>query len=144
MGLSLKLKIPTLGERPRGGWTQKAPAPTRLKAKVEKQKDDAAAERKAKAAVWLLDKGHCRCCGRKVERKPDMLPDRAEFHHVNGRTVKAIRWDVRNLILLCLECHQQVTGVINLKVVLVATAQFVVKGESYKNGRKAVRFERVA
>lgn len=143
--MSMFDNLPSLIDRPRGGWPDtQAKAKTRLETKVEKIKDDSKDEKKAKAAVWKLDGGCCRWCKRKVQRVMDLIPARAEFHHVSGRVVIAIRWDVRNLILLCLECHERLTGTIGEKFVIVSRAVFAVDGVEYINARKTVRFKRVA
>lgn len=118
--------------------------PTRRQAKDTKASDDGRDERDAKTAVWALDKGCCRWCRRKVERVGEPVDNRAEFHHVSGRRVKAIRWDIRNLMLLCLGCHAKVTGVINERWRIVSKHLFDVDGKSYINARRPVQFERAA
>lgn len=144
MGLLDRLDLPALGDRPRGGWNADTPEPTRLQKKAEKATDDTKAEKAAKREVWKLDGGCCRWCRRKVERVLDLIPQRAEFHHVSGRIVRAIRWDIRNLILLCATCHERLTGKVAEKHVLVSKHTFTVDGVQYINARKPVRFQRVA
>lgn len=122
----------------------KGAEPSRLQVKVAKGKDDSKDEQKAKAEVWKLDGGCCRWCKRKVERVLDLIPQRAEFHHVSGRIVKAIRWDIRNLILLCAACHERLTGKVSEKFLLYSKHTFTVDGIAYINARKPVHYQRVA
>lgn len=141
----MALNLPSLTDRPRGGWPDaKAKDKTRLEAKVEKRSDESKDEKKAKAEVWKLDGHCCRWCKRKVQRVLELVPERAEFHHVSGRVVKAIRWDIRNLILLCATCHERLTGKVAEKCVIVSRHVFTVDEVQYINARKVLRFKRVA
>ncbi len=141
----MAFNIPTLGETPRGGWPDvKDKSRTRLEAKVDKRKDDSKDGKDAKDEVWKLDGGCCRWCKRKVQRILDLVPERAEFHHVSGRVIRAIRWDVRNLILLCATCHERLTGKVAEKCLIVSSHVFTVDRIEYINARKPVQFKRVA
>lgn len=102
------------------------------------------AEIEWKKKIWKRDDNTCRCCGRTCKKGGPLRPERGECHHVEGRYPVAIRWDRRNGILLCQQCHEQVTGAVNVKVVLVATKTYTIDGRSFKNADKKVRFERVA
>jgi hypothetical protein len=126
-------------------------AKSRLEEKTTAGTEAKTAEKAWKDGVWDLDKSRCRKCGRKVERGGKQRPARGEAHHVAGRAIPLIRWDVRNGILLCAVCHEQVTGRVNEKWIVVAAAvrgfyEVMVKGgmQRFINGRRPVTFERVA
>lgn len=145
MGILDGLDIQTLTDRSRERYAKpKGAEPSRLQVKAAKASDDSKDERKAKAEVWKLDGGCCRWCKRKVQRVMDLIPERAEFHHVSGRIVRAIRWDVRNLILLCAACHERITGKVAEKFLIFSKHTFVVDGIAYINARKRVGYQRVA
>lgn len=98
--------------------------------------------------VYRLDKGICRCCGRKVQRKLDRVADRAEVHHVHGR-VGALRWLVKAALLLCATCHEKVTGKVNERLRIVGSAFFRLRVKGIRSGplinaRAAVTFRKVA
>lgn len=117
---------------------------SRLQVKDRTDKQDARAEEKWKKAVRKRDGMHCRWCKRKVEICLDLVPERAECNHISGRVVLAIRWDVRNGLLLCCACHERITGKVNERFVIYSTKTFTVDGVSYINGDKPVKFKRVA
>lgn len=136
---------PTLADRPRGGWEKpKGEALTRLESKTERRISETSKEKVWRAAVWARDKGCCRWCRRKVVKTISLVPGRAESHHVSGRVVRAIRWLRKNGILLCLECHQKVTGKVAEKWKLVAKKTFVVDGVAYADADHPVTFQRAA
>src|SRR5688572_2283513 len=93
--------------------TRPKPDLTKGKSRLQDKKAAAALEvvdeRKFKKAVWLRDKSHCRKCKRKVVKSIERIPNRGEVHHIHGRG-----WDLRfeelTAILVCLECHEQLTG----------------------------------
>lgn len=60
MGLLDGLKLPTLGEMPRGGWNKNTPAPTRLQKKASEDRDERKQEAAWRKAVWARDGGCCR------------------------------------------------------------------------------------
>src|SRR5688572_26597012 len=62
-----------------------------------------------KREVWTRDKNRCRCCGRKVQKILGRVPERGEVHHVHGRTGD-LRFESKSALLLCLSCHERVTG----------------------------------
>lgn len=66
-------------------------------------------EKDFRREVWFHDHGLCRCCGRKVLKTISRVPERGEVHHVYGRRGD-LRFDARFALLLCLECHENVTG----------------------------------
>lgn len=139
------LNIPTLADmQARRCAKPKGAEPSRLQVKVAKQADDAKDEKRCKAEVWKLDKSCCRWCRRKVERVLALVPERAEFHHVSGRIVKAIRWDIRNLLLLCASCHERITGKVAERFLIHSKHLFIVDGIKYINARKPLHYQRVA
>lgn len=135
---------PALADRPRGGWPREQPEQTRREVKAVKRSSEAKAERDWHKAIKKRDGDTCRWCGRKVTDCLERVPERREHHHVSGRVVVKIRWDVRNGIQLCGECHDKVTGTIGAKFVILSKRTFKVDGVAYINATRAVRFERAA
>lgn len=91
--------------------------------------------------IWKLDKGVCRCCGRKVFKKLEHVGDRGEVHHVYGR-LKILLTEVRTALLLCGTCHDLVTGAVGqTRLFLVGKSYFKADDDKkYLNVRKAVTF----
>lgn len=116
---------------------------SRLQRTVKEDRDEGKEEKRWKKDVWTRDHGRCRWCRRKVEKIIDRKPERAETHHVSGRVVLAIKWDRRNGLLLCLSCHERVTGKVNERFVIVPKKTFTVEGIAYANADKPVTFKRV-
>jgi len=95
-----------------------------------------------KARVFQRDKGICRCCGRKVKKTLEHVPQRAEAHHLKTRADKAVRYDVRNGLLVCLfPCHDGITTG-KIAVTQHARLMFTLDGKSYINGSEPVEFRR--
>lgn len=117
---------------------------SRSQLKAERDKVDENAEEHWKREVRTRDEYHCRWCRRRVVVTIELVPERAECHHLVSRTVVAVRWDVRNGILLCLACHERVTGVANEKFLIVASATYVVEDIEYPDMRQPVEFKRIA
>jgi hypothetical protein len=59
-------------------------------------------------AVCVRDGWRCRVCHRRVVRSLALIPERAEVHHLAGRS-KAHRYAVNMAILVCCECHGKLT-----------------------------------
>lgn len=95
-----------------------------------------------KSEVWIRDKSHCRCCGRKVEKVLGRVPERGEVHHIHGRG-KDLRFEPRSALLLCLTDHERVTGRINERVLIVATKTFTMRGDEYTDATFPVVFKAV-
>lgn len=145
MDLDFMKDRPTLGEmRAKPCATAKGAEKSRLQVKTEKAKDETKDEARWKKAVWKRDCGRCRWCGKEVRRCLDLVPDRGEAHHISGRVVRAIRWDVRNGLLVCAACHERLTGKVAEKHVIVSRHTFTIDGVSYINADKPLRFQRVA
>lgn len=118
---------------------------SRSQVKAQDDQADVTAEEKWKRKVRKLDDNHCRWCKRRVKVTIELLPERAECHHVAGRFPVAIRWDVRNGILLCNTCHERVTGKVNEKHIIVCLTFYEIEDEGvFPNGRGAVEFKRIA
>ena len=115
---------------------------TRAETNGEAEKRDTNLLNIWKARVFQRDKGICRCCGRKVKKTLEHVPQRAEAHHLKTRADKSVRYDVRNGILVCLfPCHEGITTG-KIAVTQAARLMFVVDGKSYINGSEAVTFKR--
>ncbi len=120
---------------------------TRLDARTDDERDDKAAERAWRKAVIARDGHVCRCCERKVVQQLALAANRLEVHHVAPRADQAVRWDPRNGIVLCAECHEKVTphsGKWTLMIVQVAARLFRVNGKTYINAAKSIDFRRVS
>lgn len=117
--------------------------PTRLQEKVDARKLTTVTEKDFKLEVWTRDKNRCRCCGRKVQKILGRVPERGEVHHVHGRTGD-LRFESKAALLLCLTCHERVTGRVNDKLVIVPTKFFEIRGEKYTDARFPVTFRKVA
>ncbi len=103
-------------------------------------------EKDFKREVRTRDTWHCRKCQRTVQQTMSRVLDRAEVHHIHGRTGD-LRFESRCAILLCLECHEQCTGRVNEKWIVVATKTFTIPsmpGRELTDARAKVTFERVA
>lgn len=122
----------------------KGAEPSRLQVKAAKQTDEAKEERAFIRDVWKRDGGKCRWCGRKVEKRLDLVPERGEVHHVSGRVVKAIRWLRKNGLLLCASCHERITGKVAEKFLIHSKHTFTVDGVRYIDADKPVHYQRVA
>lgn len=96
-----------------------------------------------KLIVWKRDKDRCRCCGRKVAKVLTRLPERGEVHHVHGR-LGDLRFEPRAALLVCLACHERITGKVNDKLVIVPTKFFELNNEKYTDARAKVTFRKAA
>lgn len=134
--------IPTMDEVPRRA-KQKAEIPTRLEEKEAKRKDETKAEQKWRAAIWRRDAGKCRWCRRHVAKTIELVAERGECHHIVGRANPDTRWEPRNGVLLCLSCHERITGKVNEKHIVVAAETYAIEGVEYPDGSKPVHFKRV-
>ena len=113
---------------------------TRLEQVVEARKLTKVTDKDFKKDVWTRDKSLCRCCGRKVLKTISRVPERGEVHHIHGRRGD-LRFESRAALLLCLQCHERVTGKVNDKVHAIATKSFEMKGEKYTDARALVLFK---
>lgn len=66
-------------------------------------------EKAFKSEVWDRDRHACRKCHCHCVKGLGRVPNRGEVHHIHGRKGE-LRWDARAALLLCLECHELVTG----------------------------------
>lgn len=123
---------------------QKGAGPSRREVKAEKRSDEAKYEKAWHKGITKRDGDECRWCRRKVVSCMDRLPERREHHHVSGRVVVAIRWDVRNGIQLCGTCHDRVTGKVGEKAVIESRYTYTVDEIAYINANRPVRFKRIA
>lgn len=145
MGICDALNLPTPDEvRKLRPVQQKGAEPSRREVKAEKRTDERREEKAWHKAIKKRDGDTCRWCQRKVVDCLDRLPERREHHHVSGRVVKEIRWDVRNGLQLCGSCHDRVTGKVAEKFLIHSKHTFTVDGIAYINANKSVRFQRVA
>lgn len=99
--------------------------------------------RKFKADVWTRDYSHCRRCLGRVRKCLARVADRGEVHHIHGK-IGDLLFEVRAAILLCLHCHELVTGRVNERWIIVATQTFVLHEREYTDATFPVTFERVA
>lgn len=93
--------------------------------------------------VWLRDKSACRNCGITVVKDFQSLR-RGDCNHIAGRRDKSVKYDVRNGMLLCRDCHLLVTGTIGVKVTIVQDERFwfYLEGRHYIDATHPVDFIR--
>lgn len=96
-----------------------------------------------KKIVRKRDKHHCRMCLRKVVVQLAAIGKRAEVHHVHGRR-GAFKFDDRFALLVCLTCHEKLTGKVNEKWIVVGTNFIEIHGVRYIDARQPVTFARAA
>lgn len=116
---------------------------TRLEEEIEKRPLVKVTEKDFKLEVWTRDTNRCRCCGRKVQKILGRVPERGEVHHIHGRRGD-LRFESKSALLLCLQCHERVTGRVNDKLVIVPSKFFEMRGEKYTDARHLVTFRKVA
>lgn len=98
-------------------------------------------EKAFKAEVWKRDKDRCRCCGRKVQKILGRVPERGEVHHIHGR-VGDLRFEARSALLLCLTCHERVTGRVNEhRLIIHPTKTFQIRQGRFIDARAPVTFQ---
>ena len=134
--------LPVLNGQPRGFH----PCPkgkTRLEERIAKKPLTLVDAKAFKAAVWKRDKQRCRCCQRKVAKVMGRVPERGEVHHVHGRTGD-LRFEDKAALLLCLRCHERVTGRVNDKLTIVASKTFTTRQGTFTDARETVIFRKVA
>lgn len=137
-GICSRLNLPTPEEaRSLRPLKQKHEQPSQLDVKTAKAKDDKAAEKKWRAAVWNRDKGKSRFSGKKVKATMALDPMRGERHHIVGKADRRVRWDPRNALLLELEIHQKVE---RNEIKIVGTKFFKVDAVEYIDARAKVKF----
>jgi hypothetical protein len=132
--------LPVLNGQPRKACPK---GKTRLELKTDEKKVTVVDDRAFKKAVRDRDHLHCRKCLRKVRVVLELVDDRAEVHHIHGRRGD-FRFDPIFALLLCAKCHEQVTGKVNEKYVIVGTVFIDVRGKQCTDARQRVIFERVA
>lgn len=116
---------------------------TRLQTAMDAKPLTKVDEQQFKAEVWRRDRSHCRCCGRKVQKTLGRVPARGEVHHLHGRTGD-LRFESRAAVLLCLRCHERVTGRVNQhRVVVVASRTFTTGQGTFTDARYPVTFRAV-
>lgn len=130
----------TLGDRPRCA-VQKWALKTRLEEHTDKDALDVGRLETWKREVYTFAKYRCLCCGITVKRTLKLVANRAEAHHIERRSNKATRYDVRNGVCLCLECHGKVT---RFELRIVGVTFFVVQARTYINGRGPLEFRKAA
>lgn len=113
---------------------------TRLQDAIEARPLVKVTDRDFRNEVWTRDKNRCRCCGRKVQRILGRVPERGEVHHIHGRTGD-LRFESRAALLLCLVCHERVTGRVNDKLIIVSTKTFTMRQGTFTDARQPVRFK---
>jgi 5-methylcytosine-specific restriction endonuclease McrA len=81
---------------------------SKLEDREAARKENSRKEVAFRKAVIARDGGKCRLCGIVVKRTLELVPNRAEVHHLRGRNVApADRYNVSAALLLCRRCHDQ-------------------------------------
>lgn len=99
-------------------------------------------EKAFRKAVIARDGYFCRKCGRKVIQTLARVPERLEVHHVHGRRGD-LRHEDRCALVVCATCHEQLTGKVNEKVIVIATQTVQIRERAYTDARFPVVFKRV-
>lgn len=119
---------------------------SRLQVATAEKKLTLVDEKTFKRDVRERDGWCCRRCHRKVVQTLKRQPDRAEVHHIHGRTGD-LRFEARCALLLCCFCHEKVTGRVNERWIIIATKTFTIRsmpGKELTDARAKVSFERIA
>lgn len=139
----MALTLPTLAEvnasRPRAC----PKGQSRLQIEKAEKKLTVIDDRTFRTEVWTRDAGCCRKCGRRVRKDLARSPLRGEVHHLHGRKGD-LRFEAKAAILVCCECHEQLTGRVNERWIAIGTKFWTVKGETCIDARAKLRWERVA
>lgn len=114
---------------------------SRLQEVKAEQKLTVVDERTFKTEVWTRDAGCCRMCGRKVRKGVGRVPTRGEVHHLHGRRGD-LRFESKATILVCLECHEKLTGRVNERWIAVGSAFWTLKGAMLIDARAPITFQR--
>lgn len=117
--------------------------PSRLEQKTEDRKLVMVTDGQFRKIVLERDHYRCRWCLCAVVRTTELVGNRAEVHHVHGRR-GILRHEDRCALLLCLSCHEKVTGRVNERWIIVATVTLEIDGRTLTDAREKVTFERVA
>lgn len=92
------------------------------------------------AFVDQRDRYRCRCCGRRTRQTLTLCPERREHHHLVGRNVApGLVCDPRNVITVCLECHDTLTRH-DIRVEGCADSMFTSDGQQYLNADHRLHF----
>jgi hypothetical protein len=102
---------------------------TRLQVKAEAKPLTTITEKAFKTTVWTRDRKRCRCCGRKVQKTMARVPERGEVHHLHGRGGE-LRFEAKAAVLVCLTCHEKLTGRVSEKWTATGTRFFEVRDKS--------------
>lgn len=117
---------------------------TRLEETIETRPLTKVDEKAFKDEVWKRDKNRCRCCGRKVLRTMARVPERGEVHHCHGRSGD-LRFEARAAILVCLLCHEKLTGRVNQhRLTAIATKTFTTRQGTFTDARAPIVFKEAA
>ena len=117
--------------------------PSRLQVRMAEARDERRLNHTFRAAVWTRDRSRCRCCGRLVSRRLARVPERGEVHHLHSR-IGARRRDVRTAVLVCLACHERVTGKVDERWAITGTAWFEEDGQPWIDATYPVECKRIA
>ncbi len=113
---------------------------SRLEVKVEKGKASDKAWEDCKRIVDKRDGMKCRFCGVRVVRTLELDPKRAEHHHIARRAKeKALLTDPRNVVLVCLACHQKLTKHLT-QIIGRAVDMFEHAGKKFLSADKPLQF----
>ena len=114
---------------------------TRLEVKMDAKPLTKIDETQFKTAVWTRDRKRCRCCGRKVAKSIERIPERGEVHHCHGRTGD-LRFEPRAAILTCLKCHERLTGKVNAhRLTATPSKTFTIRQGTFTDATYPVTFK---
>lgn len=89
----------------------------------------------------MRDQWRCRICGIRVRKTMELVPDRAEHHHLTPRSLApALVHDPRNVALVCALDHTKLT---RHELTVIADQLFTFEGHEYPSAEGLLRFEKV-
>jgi 5-methylcytosine-specific restriction endonuclease McrA len=124
--------------------TPKYAIPSRLDEKTQDARVEKAAEKAWRKGCIARDGKICQHCRRKVIQQLALAPERLEIHHIKGRADRVVRWDVRNGVVTCHQCHSKLTRH-QLFIVQIAAHLFTAEnGKTYIDASKPIEFKEAA
>ena len=78
---------------------------------------------------------------RKVIKSLARVPERGEVHHLHGRAGD-LRFEPRAAVLVCLRCHERLTGRVNAhRLVVVSSQTFTIRQGTLTDATFPVQFK---
>ncbi len=134
--------LPTLADlQMRRRAVPKHAMPSQLQERQAERASAVKREAEFRTAIWIRDRGRCRCCGRVVLKTMTLDPRQGHVHHIHGRG-KGLRHELRTALLLCaFPCHERVTGAVGKpRLRIVGRRTFMLNGTRLIDANYGVMF----